>query len=497
MPSTKNKKISQVFGRIGANCDPSRCGICPNTHRCVGGDGVKPNKLMFIGEAPGREEDWGGRPFIGRAGDEFNNHYLGLAGLDRDDIYITNTMKCRPTDQNKKPSTGQVLGCSSYHIPGELDEVEPDVVVLMGATACSMVPDIDLELEHGIPRYGELFGREGLVVPMFHPAAGMHDPSKMIPLMEDFKRLGKWLQGDWVAPSPVIKPDYRLYNASSDVMLGLMLSMQDSWARLGIIGIDTETHGGEPWSLQFSIMPGRARMIRVPDTRAAQVFRRIEGDKEGPVGVIRRYFMNLAAKGTEFYFHNADQDLDMLHRIGIDVPEKLVQDTMKEAYHTGRLPQKLKHLGYRLLGERMRSWEDVVTGPSKEYLGKWIADAERVAGELLVEAKIKKLKKSQRWEYKKHPMEGDFRRIQRHLMTETYKPWEQLETVKARYPEEWELVAYHVGEMPKLGIDNAPIDEAVHYGCQDADVTLRVAVEMRNVRRQIVDEINVAECDWD
>lgn len=174
-------------------------------------------KCFFIGEAPGREEDSGGRPFIGQAGMEFNDNYLQLAGLHRDEIYITNTVKCRP-DLNRKPSARESQECAGHFLPSELAVVRPEVVFLMGATACGILPDIDLEVEHGIPRRGKLYGWEGWVVPLFHPASGLHNSSMMIYLLEDFEKLKPWLKnGKWVWPIGSSKGNYKMAISKVDV----------------------------------------------------------------------------------------------------------------------------------------------------------------------------------------------------------------------------------------------------------------------------------------
>jgi uracil-DNA glycosylase len=196
-----------------------RCGICPARYRCVLGDGPQDARVMVVGEAPGRDEDAGGRPFIGQAGREFNENYLGLAGLERDEVYVTNAVHCRP-DLNRKPNPTEVSGCAGHFMPGELASVAPEVVVLMGATACGLVAErIDLEAEHGIPRRGELYGWSGWVVPIYHPAAGLHETSMMTFMLEDWELLRPWLEhGRWMwAESSNLILDYTLASSRDRV----------------------------------------------------------------------------------------------------------------------------------------------------------------------------------------------------------------------------------------------------------------------------------------
>src|SRR5262245_43361040 len=189
----------------------ARCSTCPGDRTCVAGHGPRPARVMCIGEAPGRDEDFKGVPFIGYAGREFNENYLFLAGLKRQEVYVTNTRKCRP-DLNRKPTYNEATTCAGHFIPEEIQAVQPEVIILMGATACSLTPDIDLETEHGIPRKGELYGWPCWIVPMFHPAAGLHDTAMMTPMLQDWSDLGYWLHmGRWMwAVDDIPNRDYRL-----------------------------------------------------------------------------------------------------------------------------------------------------------------------------------------------------------------------------------------------------------------------------------------------
>src|SRR5262245_29359272 len=99
------------------------CESCSQRTRIVCGDGPAPCRYMVIGEAPDREKDRGGRCFIGPSGMEFNEGYLHLAGLHRDDVYVTNTVKCRP-DNNRKPRYSEAMACANHHLPQEIQEVQ-------------------------------------------------------------------------------------------------------------------------------------------------------------------------------------------------------------------------------------------------------------------------------------------------------------------------------------------------------------------------------------
>lgn len=175
-----------------------RCPTCPNKFNLVLADGPLDARILAIGEAPGKDEDRLGHPFSGQAGKEYNDNYLGLAGLHRSEIRQTNVMRCRP-DQNKKPNKTEAEGCVHWHLPTELEQVKPEIVILLGATAVNtLCPEVDLESQHGIPFMGRIYEWYGWIVPMWHPASGLHNTTMMVPMLEDWENFGKWLGGEWM-----------------------------------------------------------------------------------------------------------------------------------------------------------------------------------------------------------------------------------------------------------------------------------------------------------
>src|SRR5438876_7789554 len=105
----------------------SRCSICPRDKRLVPGDGPKPATYMAIGEAPGKDEDRLGIPFVGQSGQEQNETYFRLAGLERGEVYVTNVRKCRPPN-NRTPASKEIVACGNHHLPQEISEVQPSVI---------------------------------------------------------------------------------------------------------------------------------------------------------------------------------------------------------------------------------------------------------------------------------------------------------------------------------------------------------------------------------
>lgn len=455
-----------------------RCSACDCACRIVRGEGPVPAPIMLIGEKPGREEAAKGRPFVGDTGIELSQTYLPKAGLQRHEVRITNTVKCRLGDSNAKPTDDQIRHCAGHWIPGEVTQCQPQLIVLLGSTACQLVPKIQLDRDHGLPMEvgptdSDYFGGwSGWVVPLYHPAAGLHDTAKMIPLIDDFERLGKWIRGDWEPPTP--NPDPPEY----DVIVDADDIQYDFWhAEWPFVAMDTEKDGDRPWCMQYSMAPGVSHLIWANDADFIQAFRENLEHWELPV-----------------LLHHSPADLPMLWDIGAIARDWPFIDSMQTAYHAGNLPQGLKALAWRLLGERMQSWEDLVTPHSLVRLEEWLKN--RLTDELsrpIVEEKryarpVAVSKKKQPTAGKELIIEGDLavglrefkptplvaviNRIIRHLHSSTYRPWKKLGDSAMS------------GEgYPIRSIAHAPLDDAVYYACRDADMTGQVYLRMKELEQ--------------
>lgn len=174
-----------------------RCPACPGQRPVIGPDGPRNARVLFIGQEPGKEENGRGRPFIGNTGKEFNDYYLTLTPYTRDEIRITNMCKCMTGMNTDSEEYRRIVKeCSEFHIAQEIHFQKPEVIVPMGAVACSMVGDgISLEMDHGKPFETTWFGHKCTIFPMFHPASGLHNADAMLPLSIDFTQLGRFLEG--------------------------------------------------------------------------------------------------------------------------------------------------------------------------------------------------------------------------------------------------------------------------------------------------------------
>ena len=138
---------------------------------------------MFIGEAPGFHEDRQGRPFVGAAGN-FLDELLEMIGLRREEVYICNVLKCRPS-QNRDPQTDEIQACKLY-LDRQIELIQPKIVVTLGRFSMARwFPGARISRIHGQPR--KIGGR--LYYPMYHPAAALHQPSLRRTVEEDTRRI--------------------------------------------------------------------------------------------------------------------------------------------------------------------------------------------------------------------------------------------------------------------------------------------------------------------
>ena len=165
-----------------------RCTLCDGRTQTVFGVGNPHARVMFIGEAPGKNEDLQGEPFVGAAG-HYLNELLGCAGLRREDVFIANVLKCRPPG-NRDPRPEEIQTCTPF-LREQTRTIDPEVLVTLGKFSTQFV----LKTQMGITRLHGRVQRAGkfLVFPIFHPAAALYDGAKREALENDFVTLGQLL----------------------------------------------------------------------------------------------------------------------------------------------------------------------------------------------------------------------------------------------------------------------------------------------------------------
>ena len=160
------------------------CSLADTRTNVVFGVGAPDAEVLFIGEAPGANEDAQGEPFVGRAG-KLLDDMLAMIGLDRSRIYITNSVKCRPP-QNRDPLNTEKDACHGYLVQ-QLKLMQPKIIVCLGRISAMEIikPDFKITQEHG-----QFFERDGVqMMALYHPAALLRDPHKKPDTFEDLKRL--------------------------------------------------------------------------------------------------------------------------------------------------------------------------------------------------------------------------------------------------------------------------------------------------------------------
>lgn len=436
------------------------CTLCPLRQGCSGpvpGNGHPQSRVFFIGEAPGQREDEAdpALPFQGQAGQLFD-HLLSWEGINRNEVWVDNTVKCRPT-RNRTPTRQEARFCASRWLEMALGMVKPEIVVPMGAVATEYVfgkygiEYVNMEHCHGIPIHVPcpwVPGYTMLVIPTYHPAAGLHDSARLRDVQDDFRVVGEVMRGRWQGETvdQWPSPEYIQVEASG-------LALEGDWS------LDTETIDGNLWSLQVSDKPGSALFV-IPE----QVY---------PI-----YFSS--AKIT---VHNYLYDAQYL-----TLPPDTV-DSMLMAYLLS-MPQGLKELAWRLCGMEMKSYSELVRPGRREkalayleeaVLGERDTDIETGVPWGYMDWPYPPLLEETRWNNKEHRLvtrqkkpqhiSRKIRRILADTIDKGADPWERWHKIDAR---ERAVVESVLGRMPDAQICDVDRDEAVWYACRDADATERV-----------------------
>jgi uracil-DNA glycosylase len=178
--------LQQVAGEV------SVCTLCDLQHsrkKAVPGEGPADAQIMFVGEGPGFHENEQGRPFVGQAG-KFLDELLAGIGLKRQEVFITNVVKCRPP-QNRDPLPEELTPCTRTYLARQIIAINPMVIVTLGRYSLNLfLQGAKISQVHGQPAWVK--GR--LVVPMYHPAAALHQSSLKPELVKDFSRLPEWIR---------------------------------------------------------------------------------------------------------------------------------------------------------------------------------------------------------------------------------------------------------------------------------------------------------------
>ncbi len=184
-----NNVTNAEFDKLYNEC--ASCTKCPlhqTRTNCVFGVGNKNADLMFVGEAPGEQEDLSGTPFVGRAG-QLLDKFLYAVDIDREDVYIANILKCRPP-KNRDPLPAEEDACIDY-LRAQVKLIKPKIIVCLGRIAAMRLisPDYKITKEHGT------WVKKGnfLMTAVYHPALLLRDPRRKEEMLTDMKNIKKQL----------------------------------------------------------------------------------------------------------------------------------------------------------------------------------------------------------------------------------------------------------------------------------------------------------------
>ncbi len=446
------------------------CTRCPLIETCflpVPGDGPNPARIMFIGESPGEREDIEGIPFQGQAG-KYLDYLLERVGIDRSECYITNLIKCHPPG-NRDPLEYEIEACHSW-LDAEIEIVRPYIIVCLGAFAARYICEDDaftMDRGHGIP---QVRSNSSIILPVYHPAAGLHQSRLMRFVQEDFEILGQIAKG--VDPNQFIpidqhpNPNYVEVTNERDAR---DILAQPRYA------LDTETITGSDskpklWSIQVSNSVGSGWFI--------------------PYELYARGRLDIPST-SRVIVHNYLYDAQFL-----TIPNPI--DTMVAAYLL-QLPMGLKDLAYRLCGMEMKDYTEYTKPYRRAKALKYLLGSTYLMREVTVPVnkKAKNPKKFKtiiegwpdppdlidiEWDNKlgrmaekvthPHNINGKIlERIRKALDDPGYLIYEKWYDIDQR---ERDIVEALIGKMPDSDLRDAPKSEAVYYSTRDSDATLRV-----------------------
>jgi uracil-DNA glycosylase len=431
----------------------TRCALCPGINKCIGPSGPDDAELLFIGEAPGKNEDRKGEVFIGKTGEEVNRHYLPLAGLRRDKVRFINAISCLPPgaggklDSSRAKDLDLLESCAHQHLYPEILQGHYRLLIPLGSFACRAIfgESFDLELRHGIP-VDTPWGIKAF--PMYHPALGIHEPKKMLQIRTDWDRLRKYLRGCLTLPvDPYPDPDYTEVTDADEI------AALD--VRLPLAG-DTESTGtGDPFCFTYSQFPGTGRLIRASRPDLLSLLNARLREWQAPI-----------------LFHNWLYDWKVTLALGLEFPYRRIVDTMSRVYHLGNLPQGLKALAFRELGMSMQDFDDVVTPHSRANVLHYYEIARAVSWPK-PEEELELDSKSGLWKvYKPQSMSTKLKRFFTDLGKNPEK--DVFEMWTKNWVNSQAMIEEKLGPWPGKCITHAPFEKALYYACRDADALLRL-----------------------
>jgi DNA polymerase len=189
-PAVERRELLKAVYEDAQRC--TRCALHETRTTVVFGAGNADAQLMFIGEAPGANEDRMGLPFVGQAGKLLDKLLLEL-GMDRKQVWICNVLKCRPPD-NRDPHPNEIEACQPY-LRQQIELIEPSVICTLGNFSTKLLrgEGTGISRLHGQPELRIVGSRTFRLYPLYHPAAALYTPSTLAALRADFMRIPELL----------------------------------------------------------------------------------------------------------------------------------------------------------------------------------------------------------------------------------------------------------------------------------------------------------------
>jgi len=184
----RQEKLDEIAKRVD-KCE--KCGLCKTRNKTVPGEGSVISGIVLHGEAPGKDEDLSGKPFVGRSGQLLTN-MLKFIGLERSDVFILNSNKCRPPE-NRTPTNDELEACKPFLLE-QLKVLEPKVIVTLGKTALKSLGLIGETEALGKKRGKDLKWNNIPVICTYHPSYLLRDPSKKEEAKKDLERLRPYIK---------------------------------------------------------------------------------------------------------------------------------------------------------------------------------------------------------------------------------------------------------------------------------------------------------------
>jgi len=179
--ATPPRTLAEIREEIG---DCRRCKLCATRKNIVFGSGSPNARLMFVGEAPGADEDIQGQPFVGRAG-QLLTKMIQAMGLSREEVYIANIIKCRPPE-NRNPQPDEIAACSPFLIK-QVETIRPKVICALGTFSAQTLLETQQKISALRGKFHDYHGVK--VLPTFHPAYLLRNPNEKKSVWEDLKKI--------------------------------------------------------------------------------------------------------------------------------------------------------------------------------------------------------------------------------------------------------------------------------------------------------------------